>query len=440
MANHSRYVVTAIVSLCAGLFFFAMGGSVQSQDIRENQDQPRVMVIAVEEEISAGTVQFVTRALERAKENDFDLLAININTPGGLLKATEEISRLLLDSEIPTAVFVHKNGGWAFSAGTFILLSAEIAASHPNALIGAAQPRGFGAAGALEPDEKIIEASSGWMRSLAETRGRSATVAEKFVRENLTLSGKEAYEQNVIDFTATSLDEFLYASGFGGATVEVVHKSFFERFLSFISLPYLVPLLLGIGTLGLFFVFRTGEIEVGVFAAIALLLGLWGMGTITLSTLGVVLLILGITLIMVEIFFAQGLGVFGIAGTASFVFGILTFAQEPLFSNVFYQATFWVVIGVALGICAFFIVLARLLVKSLKAKARVGPEALVGKTAVVVEALSPYGTAHVDREIWTAKNISEGGVIDPGKEVEIVSVQGNVILVKEGRSNTLLDN
>jgi membrane-bound serine protease (ClpP class) len=440
MKNRPHYFIITLTSIFLGALFLVTSSHVQSQEVVEDQDQPRVMVIAIEEEISAGTVQFVARSLEHAQERGADLLLIKINTPGGLLKATEEISRLLLDSTIPTAVFVHKNGGWAFSAGTFILLSAEIAASHPNALIGAAQPRGFGAAGVVEPDEKILEASSGWIRSLAEARGRNVVVAEKFVRENVTLTGTEAREQNVIDFTASSLEEFLDASGFANATVETVSKNFFERVLSFFATPYLVPLLLGIGTLGLFFVFRTGEIEIGVVAAVALTLGLWGMGVINFSTLGMILLILGIVLISAEIFFAQGLGVFGIVGTIAFIFGILTFAQEPFFSNIFYHATFWVVIGIALGLCAFFILSGRLLVKSLKARAKVGSETLIGKTAITLEPLNPYGSAHVDRETWTAKNISENTVIGPDKEVEIVSVQGNVILVKEKVSNTLTDN
>jgi len=163
------------VSMFIGAFLV---GEVKAQ-IKDPQELSKVLIINIEGEIRAGTVQFVKRALTKAQAGDFGLFLIQLNTPGGLLKATEEISRLLLDSKIQTAVFVHKSGGWAFSAGTFILLSAEIAVSHPNASIGAAQPRALGIGEIAEPDEKIIKASSIWIKSLAEARGRNPEVAEK---------------------------------------------------------------------------------------------------------------------------------------------------------------------------------------------------------------------------------------------------------------------
>ena len=145
------------VFLAIDTAFFVDEIKAQPEDQRES---PQVMVVSIEGEIRAGTVQFIKRVLKEAEAGTFDLVVIQLNTPGGLLNATEEITRLLLDSKIKTVVFIHKSGGWAFSAGTFILLSAEVAASHPNASIGAAQPRSFGIEGAAEPEEKIIEASS----------------------------------------------------------------------------------------------------------------------------------------------------------------------------------------------------------------------------------------------------------------------------------------
>lgn len=425
MAIISFVFFIAILMLVSA--FLVGGVEAETKDLAK---PPRVLVIDIEGEIRAGTTQFIKRSLLQAEKEGFNLVVIQINTPGGLLKATEEITRLLLDSKIKTAVFVHKSGGWAFSAGTFILLSAEIAVSHPNASIGAAQPRVFGVGEAVEPDEKIIEASSRWMRSLAEARSRNPEIAEKFVRENLTLSGQEAYEQKIINFTAVSLDEFLSKVGLEGAVLEKIKPSFLEQILSFFSISFLIPLLLGIGSLGLFFVFRTGEVEVGIFAVIALLLGLWGMGAINLSALGTILLLFGITLVIIEIFVVPGLGIFGVAGTAAFLFGILTFAQEPFLSNVFTQAGFWLVMGMALGVSAFFIILSRLSLKTFRAKAKTGPEALIGKTAIVIETLNPYGKARINHEDWAAKITLNERIIHVGEKVEIVKIQGNTIIVK----------
>jgi len=430
------FVLTIVFLMFVGAFF---AGGVKAE-IEDPQGLPRVLVIDIEGEIRAGTTQFIKRSLKEADANGFNLVVIQLNTPGGLLKATEEITRLLLDSKIKIAVFVHKSGGWAFSAGTFILLSAEIAVSHPNASIGAAQPRALGIGEAIEPDEKIIEASSRWIKSLAEARERNAEVAEKFVRENLTLSGKEAYEQNIINFTAVSLDELLSKVGLQGAVLEEVKPNLLEQILSFLSISFLIPLLLGIGSLGLFFVFRTGEVEIGIFAIAALLLGLWGMGAINLSVLGATLLFFGIVLIILEIFVMPGFGVFGIAGTITFLFGILTFAQEPFLPSVFTNAAFWFVMGVALAVSVFFIVLGRLSLKTLRVKARAGPEALIGETAVVTETLRPYGKVKINREDWAAKNISDKEIVETGKKVEIVKIQGNTIIVKRSKDTNKQNN
>lgn len=432
---HNFYRSVLFICVLAGAMILSTGYYAKAELPAGAQDLPRVMVVTVEEEIKAGTVQFIKRALGKAERDDFDLFVMQLNTPGGLLRATEEITRLLLDSEMSTAVFVHKSGGWAFSAGTFILLSAEIAASHPTASIGAAQPRVLGMGEMAEPDQKIIESSSRWMKSLAEARGRNTEAAEKFVRENLTISGQEAYELNIIDFTAVSLGDLIDQIGLQNAVVQKAQPNMMEQILSFLSISYLVPLLLGIGTLGLFFVFRTGEAEIGVLAVIALLLGLWGMGAINLSAMGAALLLLGITLIAVELFAAPGFGIFGLAGTAAFLFGIFTFAQEPFLPTVLVEPGFWLAIGMALGVALFFIIFSRLALKTLKAKAKFGPEALVGETAFVIEPLNPYGKVKLDREIWTAKNISGQEAIEAGAKVEVVKVEGNVIMAKRSEMN-----
>lgn len=424
------YITFLILFLLFGAFSPIASFDVTEAGADEVTGPPRVLVIDVEGEIRAGTTQFVKRSLRKAEVGGFNLLLIRINTPGGLLKATEEISRLLLDSNVKTVVFVHKSGGWAFSAGTFILLSAEVSASHPNASIGAAQPRVLGMGDAAEPDEKIIGASSVWIKSLAEVRGHDPVVAEKFVRENLTLSGQEAYEKNVVNFIASSTDELLGKLGLENAIIEEVSPNLLERVLSFLSISYLVPLLLGIGSLGLFFVFRTGEFEVGIFAVIALLLGLWGMGAINLSVMGSVFLILGIILILVEVFVAPGLGIFGITGTFAFLFGVLTFAEEPFLPGVLTQPTFWLAAGAALAVSVFFIILSRLLIKTLRSKAKAGSDALMGDTAVVTEKLSPYGRVEINNESWVAKEISGKGVIRVKEKVRVVKIQGNTLIVE----------
>jgi len=61
---------------------------------------------------------------------------------------------------------------------------------------------------------------------------------------------------------------------------------------------------------------------------------------------------------------------------------------------------------------------------SKRRRATVGAETLVGRTAVVVRALSPRGQVQLDGEIWEAR---AGQDVPPGAEVTITSVDGLVL-------------
>jgi membrane protein implicated in regulation of membrane protease activity len=56
----------------------------------------------------------------------------------------------------------------------------------------------------------------------------------------------------------------------------------------------------------------------------------------------------------------------------------------------------------------------------------VGPQTLIGKTAVVVSPLRPTGRVQIDAETWEARSERGGRV---GDEVEIVGLRGLQLLV-----------
>jgi len=63
---------------------------------------------------------------------------------------------------------------------------------------------------------------------------------------------------------------------------------------------------------------------------------------------------------------------------------------------------------------------------SKRRRATVGAETLVGRTAVVVRALSPRGQVQLDGEIWEARADEN---VPPGAEVTITAVDGLVLAV-----------
>ena len=64
---------------------------------------------------------------------------------------------------------------------------------------------------------------------------------------------------------------------------------------------------------------------------------------------------------------------------------------------------------------------------SKRRRSAVGVETLVGRTAVVVRALTPRGQVKVDGEVWEARS---GLHVAPGEEVVVTRVDGLVLDVE----------
>lgn len=398
--------------------------------VTEEKPSSIIYLIKIEEEIKAGTLQYFKRVLLKAEKEKADFLLIKLDTTGGLLNPTKDIIDLILKSKTKTIVFVHKEGGWAYSAGTFILLAADFAVSHPEASIGAAQPRlMIGEEITKEVDTKIVEGMSSWIKSLAEKNQRNSEIAEKFVRENLTLIGKEAKELKVINETARDLEELFSKLKIEKSKIEEVHQNFTEEVFDFLSHPYLISLFLALGSLGLLFALKAGEFEFsGILGLLFLLIGLWGIGVIEFSILGIILILLGIILLIIEIS-QPGFEIFGVLGVLSLVLGIFTLEAEPFYGLKFFEPIVMIVLGASLMISILFIIIGKWTIKTLKSKPKTGPEALVGEVGVVKEKLVPFGKVEVKNEIWAAKSI-DGENIPQNLKVEIIKIEGNTLIVK----------
>ncbi|MCK4393300.1 nodulation protein NfeD, partial [Candidatus Bipolaricaulota bacterium] len=89
-----------------------------------NASTPTIEVLHVEGTIVPVVAQYVDRGISRAEEVNATACVIELNTPGGLLTATEDIVERIMNAEVPVVVYVSPKGAWAASAGTFITLSA----------------------------------------------------------------------------------------------------------------------------------------------------------------------------------------------------------------------------------------------------------------------------------------------------------------------------
>ena len=96
-------------------------------------------------------------------------------------------------------------------------------------------------------------------------------------------------------------------------------------------------------------------------------------------------------------------------------------------------------IGVEIPLWAGLLVMSLLLVKDFliapfvlgggaDKRPETGPESLVGRTALVVEDLSPEGVVKIDGELWKAECLN--GTAKAGERVRVVSVHGTRVLVE----------
>ena len=102
----------------------------------------QVLKIAVDDTIQPITAEYISRAIDQAAQERDQAVLIELRTPGGLADSTREIIQKILASPVPVIVYVAPSGGYAASAGFFILESADVAAMAPGTNTGAASPVG----------------------------------------------------------------------------------------------------------------------------------------------------------------------------------------------------------------------------------------------------------------------------------------------------------
>ena len=425
----------------AGLLLFACGDDVPRRAVHLSE---------LDNDIGPVTANFVDRALDHAENHDAAAWILLLDTPGGLVTATDDIVQRIAKATVPVAVYVSPAGARAASAGTFITMAAHVAAMAPSTQIGAATPVGAGGAdieGSL--GRKILNDASADIRAIAQLRERNQEWAESAVREAVSATAEEAVELNVVDLVATDVTDLLaqidgrsiVLAGFvagepagpaltirtRGAPIVETNMNFFENVLDFVADPNIAFLLITLGGLALVIeLFSPGLLGPGIFGVIALLLGFFALGSLDTNPAGLALLAIALVLIVAEIFVA-GFGVLGIGGIIALFFGgLLLISDSPNAEKVSLWLLFAVVAAVAATVLALF-----LLIVSDRRKQKVATslaDRMVGQTGVVRSTLDPVGAALVGSELWTAR--SEGGSLPAETPVRVVGVDGLRLLVE----------
>jgi len=417
------FLALLVISVAAGL-----GGSLIAA-----ASSTTVEVLTVDGTIVPVIADYIDRGISQAEENGATVCIIELNTPGGLLDSTEKIVLKIMNAGVPIVVYVSPKGAWAASAGTFITLSAHIAAMTPGTTMGAAHP--VAAGGEEIPEEqmkKIVEFSAKWMRTIAEERGRNMEEAELAVTQSKSFTDVDALEYNLIDLRAESLESLIsQINGWkvtlaGGEEVIIDTTDYvltgnemnaIEKFLQTLSDPNIAYILFTLATIGLITeISSPGLVFPGVAGGISLLLAFYSLGVLDAYWGGIALILLAVGLFIAE-YFTTSFGLLTAGGIAALVMGsLILFSYSPGI-----EVNIGLIAGVAVGFTAFAVFVIGAIVRGQRRRKATGAEGMIGTIAIAKTPLDPTGTVLTQGELWTAA--SEGSRVAPGEEVIITKVE-----------------
>ena len=410
-----------------------------------------VLVIEIEGTIEPLTVDHLARGLDEARQNGSSLVVIRLDTPGGLLKSTREIVELMLESNVPIAVYVAPAGARAASAGTFVAAAANFAVMAPGTSIGAASPVASG--GADLPDtlsRKVSEGTQAFIRSIAQVRGRNAEALEATVSKATAYSAQEAVDQGIVDFIAPDMQSMLEqlhgrtaetAAGSvvissSGVPVNRLNRTFLEAVLGLLANPNVVLALFLVGGIAVLVeISAPGMLGPGILGVVALALAFVGFFNLPGSWGGLLLIALALGLFYAEAS-APGFSLFGAGGLVSLILGSVF-----LFGNFFSpsdlpEPSFMVspiMIAATAGITALaWVLLIRFAMTEGGTSGGFQTEEellMEGSWGVALTDLDPAGKVRISDKEWAA-SADPGASIQAGDEVRVIGVYGQVIKVE----------
>ncbi len=401
-------------------------------------------LLSVDGAIGPPVSNYLRDRIDKAERDNAGVL-IEINTPGGLDTSTREIIRKIMNADVPVIGYVTPEGSRAASAGAIIMLSCDITAMTPTSSIGAAHPVSMGAKIDSTMEKKVVNDMLSFVSSIAKKTGRNEEIAKQMVAESISLSAQEALEAGIIEYIAPSRRELFsmidstviqknnqeYILMTEDPTVLPHRMNFIERFLSYITNPNIAYILLMLGIYGILAEFSSPGIGfAGVFGAISLLLAFFALSNLPVNIVGLLLIIVGFILILLEIK-VQSSGILGIGGIVAIVLGSMMLIQSRA---PFLRISLSLIIGFAIFTILFFLLLITLVVKVHKTKVTTGREGEIGMKGIAKTVLNPKGQVFVRGELWTA--ISLDGKIKKDEAIEVEKIENLLLYVKKTDHNS----
>ena len=423
--------------------------------------------VPIEGTIDLGLPPFIQRMIDKAESENATAIIFDINTFGGRVDAATQIKDAILGSDITTIAFINRR---AISAGALISLSCEKIYMTGGGLIGAATAVDMSG---KKGSEKVISFMREEMASTAEKRGRNKEIARGMVDEELnfshlvingdsisvndiegrkdgkliSLTTEQAIKYGIADGTAESIEALMDTLSYGSLEVKESSENWSESIVRFLTNPVVASLLTTFGFLGILFELQSPGWGIPGFVGLTcLILSLSVSYIAQLATMSDMIFILtGLSLILLEMLVIPGFGIVGIGGIGFMLYGLylLLLPEVPVGEEILGQAMDGFLIGLV-GAIIGIVLLVKLMIRSKFWEQLTAPssqkkdqgfsntqgwEDLQGKLAITDTDLHPSGWINIDdQRIFV---LSEGGFIEKGKKVTILSVDGNRVLVRE---------
>jgi len=431
--------------LLAALFLNCVAGHIAAQT---TPHRPLAIVAELDGIIHPVSSEYLIGVIDQADAAGADVVVIVLRTPGGLLDSTRDIVSRMITSRAPVAVFVGPSGGRAASAGFILTLAADVAAMAPGTHIGAAHPiSGNGEAMDSVTSQKAASDAAAYVRTLAEARGRNVMLAAAAVLESRAFTDLEALQAMppLIDFVANDVDDLLrrldgrtirrfdgrpaviHTQGIETRRVEMTRR---QRFLSAIAHPQIAYLLMTLGMLGLTVeLWNPGAVLPGVAGGLSLLLAFFALQILPMNATGILLMLFGIGLLVLELKLPSG--ILGVGGTIALVVGSVMLTDTVPGVSV----GLGFIVPVSIGFAVIFLFLGRLALRAQRQPPVTGKEGLVGTVGETRDVITPDapGYVHVHGELWRATSRLP---VNAGQRIRVLAVNGLTLEVEPIAAST----
>ena len=414
------------VAIGALLILVGLVGLITST--ARSQGSPPIIVVNFDVPVDLGASTMMSRVVATAEALGAKAVVIVMNTPGGYLSDMVKIVndiQSLQSIGIPVYVYVPPDG-MAASAGSYIAMACNSIIMANGTFIGPSTPI---VVGGTPLEENHTEAAMvAYMESLASKFGRNATAAADMVLYDEAYTAQQALKLHLINGISNSLQGALEEWNLTGLPQVTISEDLYEQFLSVLSNTTVDGLLISLGFLVILIDLYHPTFILTAAGVVAVVLGLVGAEVVGASIIGVVIILIGAALMLLELKMGHGLAVMSGAILAAIGIYLLALnvplitASAPTAPKSILEDSAIAVVGVVAGLYIRWVV-----GPMRRKKVMAGPESIIGSVGVALTDLNPEGEVRVEGLVWRARSTSP---VKAGARVRVVSREGLTLIVE----------